>query len=328
MNQLMITKWKIGILAILLAALITGCSLADAMQAIPWLNPTITSTPTVSSTPTSTRTLLTFDRWTSTPTNDGSISSENGSAENARATITPIPTQTLRPSWTPLPSNTLRPTWTLSPTLTPSITLTPTATPEIARFVYETFSDPEAAWLQTSGGNWAVWIEPKKLLYAMEISQGNVEITSSRSWLQLAEVGLEADIAVSEGEGYYGFNCRESSSNYYTLFITSDGHYGLGKTTNGHVEFLLYAPSIMVKSAPGEYNRVRAECRGNTITLWVNGALLAREEVEGLGAGYAGMMVGTRYDQKYVVAHFDNLQVWGPSDFSISTLTPSPTVEE
>jgi len=157
----------------------------------------------------------------------------------------------------------------------------------------------------------------------MQVSQPNVEITSSRSWLKLAEVRMEADIAVNQGEGYYGFSCRDAGSTYYTLFIASNGYYGIGQTTNGKVEFLVYAPSSAVIATPGVYNHVVGECRGNTLTLYVNGVLVAREYVEGIGPGYAGMMTGTTYEQDFVLAHFDNFQVWGPQDFAIVTNTPT-----
>ncbi len=314
--KMMRTHWKVGLVLILMSVLLSGCSAIDFVAE--FLRPTATATPGPTLTPTPTKTMVTFNRYTNTPSPAAGVA-----GDSAPPTATPIPTQTLRPSWTPLPSTTIRPTWTTSPTLTPSITLTPTDTPEVSRFLYETFSDQEAAWLQSKGDNWSTFIN-KKGFYEMAITEENVEITSSRSWLLLDEVRMEAEVAFLDGEGYAGFNCRESTTNYYTLFITSDGQYGLGQTTLGKVEFLILAPSSVVRSAPGQFNHLRAECRGNTLTLWVNGVLLAREEIEALGIGYAGMMIGTRYDFEYVTVIFDNFQVWGSDKFAIQTLTPTP----
>jgi len=202
--------------------------------------------------------------------------------------------------------------------MTPSITPIPTATPEVFRFLYEQFESDADAWLQSSGENWSTAIGNG--LYVMQVTIPNVEITSSRSWLKLAEVRMDAEIGFIDGEGYAGFNCREGSSSYYTLFITSEGYYGVGHTLNTKVNFLIYAPSSAIRT--GQDNQLRAECRGNTLSLWVNGALLAREEVEGLGPGYAGMMVGTTYNQDHVTVHIDDFQVWGPADYAIETVTP------
>ncbi len=311
------TKWKVGLaisLILMLSISIAGCS--TLAEFIPFLgSPPDTPTPGPTSTVTPTKTMVTFNRWTNTPTGEaGLVQAEAGS------TPTPIPTQTLRPSWTPQPASTLRPTWTPSLTLTPSITLTPTATPEVHRFLFEMFESDADAWLQQSGGNWSTAI--RNGIYEMKVSMPNVEITSSRNWLNLAEVRLDAEIGFIDGDGYAGFNCREGvgSTSYYTLFVTSDGQYGLGHTLNFKQHFLILAPHPAIRV--GQDNQLRAECRGNTITLWVNGVLVAREVVEALGPGYAGMMVGTRYGDNFVTVHFDNFQVWGPSDFAIITVTP------
>lgn len=219
-------------------------------------------------------------------------------------TWTPYASPTLKPSWTPLPSRTLRPTWTPSPTLSP------TATPEVAPILKEDFSDPMTPWLKTAGTNYKMGIA--KGMYFMTISDFNVEITSSRTWLKLAEVRIEADIKFHSGGGYYGFSCRESSSNYYTLFISSDGHYGLGQTRNGKVDFFEYRKSPVVKTGSGATNHVAAECRGNTLKLYVNDQLLAQRVIEGLGPGYVGMMAGTTTDKDSLTVYFDNLVIWGP----------------
>jgi len=305
------SKWKVGlaVLFILVLSISTsGCStLAEYAQLIPFLaSPTAINTPGPSSTPTSTKTMVTFNRWTATP--EGHVA----------ATSTHIPTQTLRPSWTPRPQSTLRPTWTASPTLTPSITPIPTATPHIFRFLYEQFEGEEDAWLQSSGENWSMDI--RNGIYQMQVTMPNVEITSSRTWLKLAEVRMDAEIGFVDGDGYAGFNCREGTASYYTLFITSDGQYGLGHTLNFKQNFLIVAPHPAIRV--GQDNQLRAECRGNTITLWVNGSLVAREEVEALGPGFAGMLVGTRLGDEHVTVHFDDFQVWGPADYEIQTVTP------
>ena len=308
-------KQKVGFtitFILMLAFSISGCS--ALAEFIPLLaSPTITPTPGPTITVTPTKTMVTFNRWTSTPIGEAQ-------AVGIKPTWTLYPTQTLRPSWTPWPESTLRPTWTPSLTFTPSATLSPTATPEIFRFLYEMFESDADAWLQSSGENWSTAI--RNGIYEMRVTMPNVEITSSRTWLKQAEVRLDAEIGFIAGDGYAGFNCREGagSSSYYTLFITSDGQYGLGHTLNLKQNFLILAPHPAIRI--GQDNQVRAECRGNTITLWVNGTQVAREEVEALGPGFAGMMVGTRYGDEQVMVHFDNFQVWGPADYAIETATP------
>lgn len=302
---------------LVLTLLLAGCGTVQPMlePLLSMLTPQPTPTPPPSNTPTPTRTPITFITWTPTP--------EGYNYTQGAPTRTASPT--LRPSWTPLPTKTPIPTWTPSPTLTPTLTPSPTATLPVHHFLYESFNDPNAHWLKSSGSNWATWIEPKGV-YSMEVSAPNVEITSSQMWLHLAEVRMEADIAVNKGEGYYGFACRDSGDIYYTLFIDSEGNYGLGQTVNGKVEFLIRAPAPPLKPGHGVYNHVVGECRGNTLKLIVNGVELITWEVDFLGPGYAGMMTGTRWDQEYVLAHFDNFEVWATDQFNpdIDSFGPTP----
>ena len=92
-------------------------------------------------------------------------------------------------------------------------------------------TDPYAPWMKRKGGNWATGIAKK--MYFMSVYEPKVEITSARTWLKLDEVRIEADIIHNNGNGYYGFHCRETpSGTYYTIFITTDGYYGFGENRN------------------------------------------------------------------------------------------------
>ena len=218
---------------------------------------------------------------------------------------TPLMSPTKRATWTPFPTKTLRPTWTASPTLSP------TATKDVGPILKEDFSDITAPWLQEKGENWATGIA--RQAYFMTVSP-NVEITSSRSWLKLADVRIQADVYRQVGQGYFGFSCRETAAgNYYTIFVTHDGHYGFGELRNERVEFLYYGFSDQIPTGREEVFNLRGECRGNALSLYVNDVLIDRRPVEGLGVGLTGMMVGmTTEDENNIVVFFDNLEIWGP----------------
>ncbi len=228
---------------------------------------------------------------------------------------------TLRPSWTPIPTNTWRPTWTASPTLSP------TATSPVGILLEESFDDPLTPWMKTSGGNWATGIARK--MYFMIVSAPKVEITSARTWIKLADVRIEADITQENGEGYYGFNCRESAGgNYYTIFVTTDGHYGFGHNINNELHILEYweLPELDPPIDPKGTNHIRADCRGNALTLFINGVPIDRTTVDGLGPGYVGMMIGTRSeDTRRFVVFYDNLVIYAPVNTPLPTVTPWPT---
>ena len=278
----------LGVTIILLFTSTLGCGLSDILPA-----PTATATPL----PTSTNTL------TLTPSSTATITLTPSPEGLVPATAKP----TLRPSWTPIPTNTLRPTWTASPTTSP------TATPEVGIILEENFDDPTAPWLKKKGGNWATGIARK--MYFMSVLAPKVEITSARSWLKLDEVRIEADITHNNGQGYYGFHCRETpAGNYYNIFITTDGKYGFGENRNDELTVLKSGilPELDPPIDPKGTNHVRADCRGNALTLFINGVAIDRVTIPALNIGLLGMMVGTRLEDNRITVFYDNLVIYGP----------------
>lgn len=266
---------------------VIGCSVSDFQPAAPTNTPNPTNTLTSSPVPSKTPTI------TLTPTKSGLVP----------ATSKP----TLRPSWTPLPSKTLRPTWTASPTLSP----TPTSPVAIA--LEENFNDPLNPWLDKKGENWAVGNAGKK--YFMSVYEPKVEITSARTWLKLDDVRIEADIIHNNGNGYYGFHCRETpAGTYYTIFITTDGYYGFGENRDNKLTILESGPlpELDPPIDPKGENHVRADCRGNALTLYINGEPIDRTTVPAWNIGYVGMMIGTRLEDNRLTVYYDNLVVYSP----------------
>jgi hypothetical protein len=290
MNELMvlsIQKLRVFMIMVFLLFLLTGCGFGSVLGRTS--TPTIVPTQTTASSPTPSKT----STETPTPTDSGLIP----------ATRKP----TLRPSWTPLPSNTLRPTWTASPTLSP------TATSPVGILLQEDFNstDPYAPWMKRKGENWATGIA--KRMYFMSVLEPKVEITSARTWLKLDEVRIEADIIHNNGNGYYGFHCRETpAGTYFTIFITTDGYYGFGENRNDELTILKTGrlPELDPPIDPKGENHLRADCRGNALTLYVNGVAIDRTTIQALNIGYVGMMVGTRLEDNQITVYYDNLVIY------------------
>lgn len=319
MKSLRLRIWIVAFLMLVLMGA-SGCSFNLDVEDIlsKFITATITPTPGSPPPPTPTKTMVTFTTFTPSPT----------MGKQTLAAIQPTAIPTMHPSWTPQPSRTARPTWTTSPTWTPSPTIPPSPTSPVVPLINEYFSDPEAPWLNSSGDNWSMEIQDG--WYVMSITDRNVEIGSSRTWLVMDEVRIEADVMLKEGDGYYGFSCRETESNYYTLFITPDGNYGFGLTRNNKVSILSSGYSSAIWQGSGRINHIRADCRGNALTLYVNNQFVAREEVEGIGPGFAGMMIGTREDQvpDNILVRFDNLRVWGLSSWELDAVEKTEEADD
>jgi len=316
----LLRQFNPGLLLIVvpLFALISGCSFSD-LRSI-FATPVSESSSPIESTITRTLFVPQFsDTFTPSPT------SKLDGEPALRLTWTPD-LSTLQPTSTFLPTKTLRPTWTAT------ITPTPTSTPQIGLLLTEDFSDPTTLfWIQKSETNWATWINNG--VYVMHVKAPNVEISSGPAWLKINEVALEADVIRKQGHGYYGFACREVGTSYYTIFISTEGYFGFGETRGGQVTFLKTTPSQLIDTAINAVNHIRGECRGDTLTLYINGTWAGQQKVEGLGPGYVSMLTGTTWEQSQVVVYFDNLQIWTPADpgyhprpTSTSTETPTATI--
>jgi hypothetical protein len=149
--------------------------------------------------------------------------------------------------------------------------------------------------------------------YFLSVLENNVEITSTPGWLKLDDVRIIVDVYRENGKGYWGISCRETvAGSYYTIFITSEGEYGYGETRNRKVELFTLGKSTDILTGRRDVNHIMAQCRGNSLTLYVNDVFIFRKEVEGIGPGWAGMMAGTKYTQEKVTVIFDNIEIWGP----------------
>jgi hypothetical protein len=132
------------------------------------------------------------------------------------------------------------------------------------------------------------------------------------------DVRVEVDAGKLGGpeENRVGLICRRWDSNYYFFLITHDGYYGIGQFLNGQATLIgrsemAFSPAIHTGV---NINHLRADCVGNTLTLFVNG-----QQIEQVGAaddgsfaqGEVGLLAGT-FGQPGVDMFFDNFVVIQP----------------
>ncbi|MCX7683586.1 MAG: DUF1080 domain-containing protein [Anaerolineae bacterium] len=130
------------------------------------------------------------------------------------------------------------------------------------------------------------------------------------------DVIVEADVRLASGagDGHFGVICRHADAdNFYYFAISPDGYYAILKRTNGHFEVLTgggMLPTQAVKTG-GEINSLMVVCRGEKLSLYVNGERAGevtdgthRKGEFGLGAG-SGATGSIRVE-------FDNFRVTWP----------------
>jgi hypothetical protein len=129
------------------------------------------------------------------------------------------------------------------------------------------------------------------------------------------DVRLEADAGKIAGpdENRIGLICRYKGVQYYFFVISSDGYYGIGAFVNNQGVLLgqdqmQFSDKIKTGTA---VNHLRADCKGDTLTFFVNGSQLAQVHNATLKQGDVGLLAGT-FSQPGVDAIFDNFVVMNP----------------
>lgn len=112
----------------------------------------------------------------------------------------------------------------------------------------------------------------------------------------------------------FGLICRYSDvENFYFLIVTTDGFYGIGKYRFGDQSLIgtenLYETDKVL--AGDAVNKIKAECIGSTLRLYVNGTLLQEVTDTDLTSGDVGLIAGT-FDDPGTDILFDNFVVRKP----------------
>ena len=154
--------------------------------------------------------------------------------------------------------------------------------------------------------------------YQIQVTEPNYDVWGNPD-LGLSDVIIEVDGINNDGteDNSFGVMCRYNDEteapDFYQLIISSDGYYGIGKVKDGEGEFL--SGSVMEFSEAinlgGASNHIRAECIGDTFTLWANGELLAQASDSDFTSGNVGLIAGA-FDTPGADVVFDNFVVRKP----------------
>lgn len=129
-----------------------------------------------------------------------------------------------------------------------------------------------------------------------------------------ARVAVDASKLGGPDDNYYGVICRLlDNKNFYAFLISSDGYYGILKVkdgvyhliSNSHMDF-----SVEINIGRGT-NRVRGDCIGTNLVLYVNGVQLAHVQDMDFPNGKTGLLAGS-HDVIGVDILFDNFKVYRP----------------
>jgi len=177
---------------------------------------------------------------------------------------------------------------------------------------YDDFTNPATGWDHFSSAEGTMDYDGSGYRFLVNALQANFWSTPGKSF---GDVRMEVDVAKLNGpdENRIGLLCRFTEGNYYFFMVSSDGYYTIGKYIGGSAiqlgqSEMQYNEAVHTGLA---VNHLRADCIGDTFTLYVNGNPVAQAQDADLAEGDVGLLAGT-FTQPGVDVIFDNFVVLQP----------------
>jgi hypothetical protein len=193
---------------------------------------------------------------------------------------------------------------------------TPSATvPAFGKLLFQDkFDDPASGWLiqanpeLNSGYNSAGY-------YQIKVNKADQRfvITPKKNF---ADVSIQADFSKRAGPelSTFGLACRvQDDKNYYAFMVGSDGYFGIRKIKAGNAIDLSVHDGLAspIKQGDKADNRVRAECLGDRLALYVNGQKLDEVRDGEFKSGDVGFHFASP-EKTGLEIFFANFEVRGP----------------
>ncbi len=151
--------------------------------------------------------------------------------------------------------------------------------------------------------------------YRIYVNQANHDYWANPSQ-SFTDVRVEVDATKVGGpnDNDFGLICRyQDTQNFYSFLISSDGYYGILRVVDGSSGTIGtdgMEPSDAILQGAST-NKVRADCVGSTLTLYVNGKQVITTSDSTFSSGDVGLMAGT-FSELGTDILFDNFLVLQP----------------
>ncbi|MEI7844406.1 MAG: hypothetical protein WCK35_01250 [Chloroflexota bacterium] len=189
---------------------------------------------------------------------------------------------------------------------------------------FDDFSNPKSGWARSRDSDGMTDYENGT--YRIQINTIGQNGNGMNYWANAglesqlsADVQIEVDASKAGGsdDNDFGVMCRYTSTNdvdsYYQFLASSDGYAGIMLVTNGDQKVISadkLQPSDAVRKGKAT-NHIRADCIGDTLTLYINNKLVASAKDTSLIGGDVGLIAST-YSSPGTDILFDNFAVRAP----------------
>lgn len=128
------------------------------------------------------------------------------------------------------------------------------------------------------------------------------------------EITVDARHVQGSVNNWIGVLCRQQDElNYYLLALSADGYYLVLRVVNGEATPLVgpeYSEVIRIGKAE---NNLRVQCRGSSLSMWINDELVAITSDRSLqDAGNVALFADAVQRGEILVAAFDNFVLANP----------------
>lgn len=176
------------------------------------------------------------------------------------------------------------------------------------------FSDTDKKWDQVTEPDRSTGYYDNA--YRITVNTADSHVWANPRAEDFTDVRIEVDATKNGGpdDNDFGIICRYTGENqFYYGVISSDGYYGIYKvTSDGAVslgnESMLQSDAISLGQAK---NHLRFDCKGSTLSLYVNGTLVDEQTDPDFSTGNVGLMAGT-FQTEGTDILFDNFIVAVP----------------
>jgi hypothetical protein len=175
------------------------------------------------------------------------------------------------------------------------------------------FSDTSSGWDQVDDGE--VITDYVDDAYQIVVNIDNTDVWANPG-LSFTDTVVEVEATKLDGpdDNDLGVICRyQGPSNFYLFMISSDGFYTIAKWVGGE-HMLISSDNMEYSDAINQgyaTNKIRADCIGSRLVLWVNDQVLMEATDTDFTTGDVGLIAGT-FDIPGTDIMFDNFVVREP----------------